>query len=147
MSKKMIKPRKAISPILATLLLVVIAVAAIVVTYAWIMTYMTNANRQAGVVLYMGNINFYNQSGTPKIGIDVGDSGTQGTTIIALYIGTSDTSMQSQTFTPAQPPVAAGQLTTITVNYTWTPSTIYFFKVVPQPGAALGPIQAQAPVS
>ncbi len=47
MTKRMIKSRKAISPILATLLLVVIAVAAIVVTYAWIMTYMGNASHQS----------------------------------------------------------------------------------------------------
>src|SRR3990170_963076 len=37
--KKMLHSKKAISPILATLLLIVIAVAAIVVTYAWITTY------------------------------------------------------------------------------------------------------------
>jgi len=39
-TKNMLKSKKAISPILATLLLIVIAVAAIVVTYAWVMTYM-----------------------------------------------------------------------------------------------------------
>ncbi len=105
MTKKTIKSRKAISPILATLLLVVIAVAAIVVTYAWIMTYMNNANHQAGVILFMANVNFYNDSGTPKIAIDIGDSGTQGTNIALLYVGTSETNMQNQTFTPAQPPV------------------------------------------
>ncbi|MGQ9744095.1 MAG: archaellin/type IV pilin N-terminal domain-containing protein, partial [Candidatus Bathycorpusculaceae bacterium] len=43
MTKNSLKSKKAISPILATLLLIVIAVAAIVVTYAWIMTYMTSA--------------------------------------------------------------------------------------------------------
>lgn len=41
--KKFINSTKAISPILATLLLIVIAVAAIVVTYAWITTYMSSA--------------------------------------------------------------------------------------------------------
>jgi flagellin-like protein len=148
LTRKMIRPRKAISPILATLLLVVIAVAAIVVTYAWVMTYMNNANRQAGVVLYLGNIDFYDHNtSTPKIAIDVGNSGTQGTTIIALYIGTSDANMQQQTFTPAQAPVSSGNLTTITVNYNWTISTIYYFKVVGQPGAPLGPVASQSPVS
>ncbi len=38
---KMLRSRKGISPILATLLLIVIAVAAVVITYAWIMTYTT----------------------------------------------------------------------------------------------------------
>ena len=48
LTKKLLKSKKAISPILATLLLIVIAVAAIVVTYAWIMTYMSGAGQQAG---------------------------------------------------------------------------------------------------
>lgn len=147
MTKKTIKSRKAISPILATLLLVVIAVAAIVVTYAWIMTYMNNANHQAGVILYMANVNFYNDSGTKKIAIDIGDSGTAGTTITVLYVGTSETSMQNQTFTPTQPPVSNTQMATITTDYNWTAGTIYYFKVLGQAGAPLGPISEQAPVS
>jgi len=146
MTKKTSKSRKAISPILATLLLVVIAVAAIVVTYAWIMTYMNNANQQAGVILYMANVNFYNDSGTKKIAIDIGDSGTQGTTLTVLYVGTSETSMQNQTFTPAQPQVTPHALATITITYNWTPGTIYYFKVLGTTGAALGPVSAQAPV-
>ena len=147
MTKKTIKSRKAISPILATLLLVVIAVAAIVVTYAWIMTYMTNANHQAGVILFMANVNFYNDSGTPKIAIDIGDSGIKGTTITALYVGTSETNMQEQTFIPAQPPVSNGVFATITIDYNWTLSTVYYFKVLGQSGAPLGPVSAQAPVT
>ena len=64
-----LRSRKAISPILATLLLVVIAVAAIVVTYAWVMTYMAHTTGQAGVVLYPANVRFYG-NGT-KIDIDI----------------------------------------------------------------------------
>jgi archaeal flagellin N-terminal-like domain len=51
LTRNMSKSKKAISPILATLLLIVIAVAAIVVTYAWLMTYMSSAGEQAGVFL------------------------------------------------------------------------------------------------
>ncbi|MGB9778860.1 MAG: archaellin/type IV pilin N-terminal domain-containing protein, partial [Candidatus Bathyarchaeales archaeon] len=58
MTKNPLKSKKAISPILATLLLIVIAVAAIVVTYAWIMTYMSNAGTQASVILYKENISW-----------------------------------------------------------------------------------------
>jgi len=49
LAKKMLRSRKAISPILATLLLIVIAVAAIVVTYAWIMMYTGSATGSAGL--------------------------------------------------------------------------------------------------
>ena len=56
--KKIFKSKKAISPILATLLLIVIAVAAIVVTYAWLTTYMDSTTQQAGVLPYKANVNF-----------------------------------------------------------------------------------------
>jgi flagellin-like protein len=56
--QKLLKNRKAISPILATLLLVVIAVAAIVMTYAWITSYIGITTSQAGVMPYKANVNF-----------------------------------------------------------------------------------------
>ena len=57
-AKTMLKSRMGISPILATLLLIVIAVAAIVVTYAWIMTYMSSAGQQAGVQLTLDTVSW-----------------------------------------------------------------------------------------
>jgi len=146
LNKKMLRSRKAISPILATLLLIVIAVAAIVVTYAWIMTYMGNATQQAGVILSKANINFYTDSGTKKIDIDIRNTGTAGTNIMYVYIGTAATSMQNMTMTPSPPvALAAGGTVRVTITYTWTAGTIYYFKIVPQTGTELGPFQEQAP--
>jgi flagellin-like protein len=136
-------PRRAISPILATLLLVVIAVAAIVVTYAWVMTFMAHTTGQAGVLLYESNVRFYS-NGT-QIDVAVGNSGTSDTTIIALYVGTSSSSMENQTI--ASEPLAAGSVQTITVNYPWTPGATYYFKVVVNTGQTLGPWPEQAPTS
>jgi flagellin-like protein len=145
-NKKLLRSRKAISPILATLLLIVIAVAAIVVTYAWIMTYMSSASQQAGVILAKANINFYTDSGTKKIDIDIRDTGTANTNIMLVYIGTSATSMQNMTITPSPPvALAAGSTVRVTITYTWTAGTIYHFKIVPSVGEALGPFQEQAP--
>lgn len=133
----MLKSRKAISPILATLLLIVIAVAAIVVTYAWIMTYMTGAGQQAGVRLFKLNVNFYTQNGT-KIDIDVGNSGTSDTQIILLYAGPSSTTLQNQTTTPTLPAaLRAGSTQRITINYNWTGGITYYFKVVSSAGQTL----------
>jgi flagellin-like protein len=129
------KSKKAISPILATLLLVVIAVAAIVVTYAWIMTYMGNAGQQAGVMLYKANVSFYNASGVNKIKIDVGNSGTSDTRITTLYIGLSDSNLVNETITPQT--LLHGGTATITVDYDWTPGTTYYFKVLSQTGQTL----------
>lgn len=133
----MLKSRKAISPILATLLLIVIAVAAIVVTYAWIMTYMTGAGQQAGVRLFKLNVNFYTQNGT-KIDIDVGNSGTSDTQIILFYAGISSTTLQNQTTTPTLPAaLRAGSTQRITINYNWTGGVTYYFKVVSSAGQTL----------
>jgi len=132
-----LKSRKAISPILATLLLIVIAVAAIVVTYAWIMTYMTGAGQQAGVRLFKLNVNFYTQNGT-KIDIDVGNSGTSDTQIILLYAGPSSTTLQNQTTTPTLPAaLRAGSTQRITIGYDWTGGVTYYFKVVSSAGQTL----------
>lgn len=148
MTKNPLKSKKAISPILATLLLIVIAVAAIVVTYAWIMTYMSSAGTQAGVILYKANIRFYDD-GTKKIDIDVGNSGTSDTQIIQVYIGTSSAALTNQTTIPSLPvSLAAGKIVRLTVNYTWSPGTTYYFKIIPSAGQQpLGPFPEQAPTS
>ena len=135
MTGKTAKSRRAISPILATLLLVVIAVAAIVVTYAWVMTYMTNIGNQAGVRMYEVGVNFYNVSGVDKIDVDVGNSGTSDTQIIGLYVGTSSSYMQDQNITTL--PLLASNTQTITVDYNWTFGTSYYFKVVSSSGQVI----------
>jgi flagellin-like protein len=139
---KLVKSKKGISPILATLLLVVIAVAAIVVTYAWVMTYTGHLTGQAGVVLYQANVNFYG-SGS-KIDIDIGNSGTSDTSIIQVYIGTSSSALDNQTITPV--PLRAGSVQRITVNYNWTNGVTYYFKVLTSTGQTL-PWPSQAPTS
>ena len=130
LTKDMLKSKKAISPILATLLLIVIAVAAIVVTYAWIMTYMTSTGEQAGIMVYKANVNFYTDVGTKKIDIDMGNSGTSDTEIIKVYVGTSDANRPEQTPTQALPiSLAAGDIATATINYNWTAGATYYFKI------------------
>ncbi len=140
--RKMLNSKKAISPILATLLLIVIAVAAIVVTYAWITTYMGTATQQAGVLPYKANVNF--RTGN-LITIDIGNSGTSNGQVVQVYIGTSATTTQSQTTVPATPiTITAGSIVSFNVTYTWTAGATYYFKVVPNSGAALS-FQEQAP--
>lgn len=126
MIKRFSRSRKAISPILATLLLIVIAVAAIVVTYAWIMTYMGGLQRD--VRLFRSQVNF---NGT-NIDIDIGNFGSTSTTIIRVYVGTSETNMSEQTPTQqSYPIILPGKgIVTITLNYNWTKGQIYYFKII-----------------
>jgi len=143
-TRKLFRSKKAISPILATLLLIVIAVAAIVITYAWITTYMGSTTQQAGFIPYKANVNFV--SGTPKkIAIDIGNSGTSSGQIVQVYIGTSASTTTSQTTDPATPiTIAEGTIESFTVEYDWSAGETYYFKVVPNSGAAVS-FTEQAP--
>ncbi len=144
----MLRNRKAISPILATLLLIVIAVAAIVVTYAWIMTYMSSAGQQAGVIPYKANVRFYTDGSVKKIDIDIGNRGSSDTKISKIYCGSTIGNLVEQTPIQTMPiTVAAGSVVTITINYNWTAGTIYYFKVIFTTGQVLSdpPWSEQAP--
>lgn len=147
LTEKMSRSKKAISPILATLLLIVIAVAAIVVTYAWIMTYISNAANQAGASVYKANVRFYGP-GSNSIDIDIGNKGTSDTQILQIYLGTSSTNMNNQTTTPQLPAsvIAGASPIRITINYNWTAGSTYYFRIVPKDGQPIDwSQQAQAP--
>lgn len=149
--KKFLNSKKAISPILATLLLIVIAVAAIVVTYAWITTYMGSATSQAGVRLYLENVRF----DTSTTEITVGNSGTEDTRIVRVWLGDSSGNMTDVTdktdITGAGTALSAGGKATITlawpnsIDSTWTAGANYYFRIVPNPGQFIE-FQDQAPL-
>jgi flagellin-like protein len=146
---KFLNSKKAISPILATLLLIVIAVAAIVVTYAWITTYMGSATSQAGVMIYTENVRF----DTEKTEITLVNSGTENTQIVRLWLGDSSgnmTDVTANTNIGTGKTLNAGNTATITLNWpngidnTWTEGANYYFRVVPNPGQ-FWEFQYQAP--
>jgi flagellin-like protein len=138
--KKLLNSKKAISPILATLLLIVIAVAAIVVTYAWITTYMGSATSQAGVILYPENVRF----ATGVTEVTMGNSGTENTRIVRVWLGDSSGNMTDVTeYTDIEGTgmlLTAGGTTTITINWPnalasdWQEGANYYFRIVPNPG-------------
>ena len=140
--KKFLNSKKAISPILATLLLIVIAVAAIVVTYAWITTYMGSATSQAGVRLYRENVRF--DTDPDIIELTVGNSGTEDTRIVRVWLGDSSTNMTDVTgdtdITGAGTALSAGGTATITLDWpndidsAWQAGANYYFRIVPNPG-------------
>jgi flagellin-like protein len=141
-TKTLSKSRKGISPILATLLLIVIAVAAIVVTYAWIMTYMGSAGHQAGVMLDVENVSW--NSATNKTTIVVKNTGTSDTKIVRLYIGSTsdnliDVSADTNLGTGINLP--AGSKIDVVLNWPndlanmWTSNKYYYFKIAPETGA------------
>ena len=78
------RSRRGISPILATLLLVVIAVAAIVITYAWIVTYTTTVTGAAN----LGVMAIRKYNSTAYI-IDVKNLGSANATVEKIRIAGS----------------------------------------------------------
>ena len=148
MHMRWLKSKRGISPILATLLLIVIAVAAIVVTYAWVMMYMGTTTTQAGVLLKIDNIWFDSVTNVTKINVrNAGDSDTK---LVDVYVGTSSENMVRVTddsdLGSGKPisGVSGGDNTvTITISWPnnfgdmWTEGTRYYFKVVPQHGEAV----------
>jgi len=128
--------KRGISPIMATLLLIVIAIAAIIVTYAWITAYMGGATRKAGEELVVENVRFYNSN---KIDIKLRSTGTSDLKIVAIYVGESPTNLtEATTVSPTLPrTVLAGASETFTITYNWTVGTRYYFKVVTASGYVL----------
>jgi flagellin-like protein len=147
----MLRSKKAISPILATLLLIVIAVAAIIVTYAWIMTYLGSAGHQAGVVLYKENI-FWNST-EKKTYITIGNSGTENTRIVRIYMGNTSANLIQVYSNEAGELLNAGSATTITITWpndladAWELGKTYYFTIVPSVGSPLEKIPEQSPTS
>jgi len=149
--RKIVRNMRGISPILATLLLIVIAVAAIIVTYAWITTYMGGATSHAGVFLQKDAVSW----GTTTFGgktynltIYIRNTGTSDAYIDRVYIGSSENNLVLQTDTAFNPSTGLvqkeGGVIAIYVNYSWTSNQWYYFRIVPKIGEPLT-FQAKAP--
>jgi flagellin-like protein len=140
--KKLLKAKKAISPIFATLLIVVIAVTAVLLTYAWITPNAGILNHQKSVTLYEANVEFKPNG---VITIEIGNSGSGDTQILQAYIGSSAVSVQNQATDPQTPlTLNSGAIVSFNVPYHWVAGNSYYFKVVIADGQALA-FQEQAP--
>ena len=136
----MLKSKEGISPILATLLLIVIAVAAVIVTYAWVMTFTSSTTSQSGAVLSVENIRYWNDTGTLKVDITIRNSGTADAKVAEVYQGTSSSDLQvvsSPTYDPTTKMVSTDSSLKITFSLSWTEGTRYYFKVVTEAGQTL----------
>jgi flagellin-like protein len=156
----MLRSRKGISPILATLLLIVIAVAAVIVTYAWVMTFTTTQTQQAGAVLVQENIR-YHRTGGNFTEIVIRNTGTADAKLVTLYWSkTSFSDLATVTsgewsVSPTSKLVAANSFATVIVTWGgtivtdnpgggWQSGTTYYWKVVTEAGQYLQ-FSARAP--
>lgn len=130
-TKTSFKSNKGITPILATLLLIVIAVAAIVVTYAWVMVYIHGAGQQAGVILRKEASNLWKPG---SITIYVKNIGTSDAEINKVFINGEP---QEFTCNPSKTVPKDGGSVSIVVEYQWSPNTDYRFEISPKLGETL----------
>lgn len=138
--KRMIKSKKGISPILATLLLIVIAVAAVIVTYAWVITFTESTTSNAGALLKHENVRFDVDGSTEYVEIVVRNTGIGDAQVDTVYMGTSSSNLQTQsgvTYSPTSGIVVAGDTLTITVEHDWDDGTTYYFKITTEEGFEL----------
>jgi len=134
--KRILRSKKGISPILATLLLIVIAVAAVIVTYAWVMTFTGTQTQQAGVLLVQENVAWtYNT----RINVTIRNTGTSNGKITAVYVGLSSTNLAPVAdVSPALPAtVNAGYSQTFVLPKSWSNNTRYYFKFATDTPATL----------
>ena len=138
--RRLFKSKKGVSPILATLLLIVIAVAAVIVTYAWVMTFTSSTTSQAGAILPVENIRFHNISTTDYVELIIRNSGTSDAKIVEVYAGTSSTALATQsspTYAPTTQIVSEGSSLNVTIQYDWIDGTRYYFKLASDAGQIL----------
>ena len=147
--RSIFKSKKGISPILATLLLIVIAVAAVIVTYAWVMTFTASTTSQAGAMLTVENVRFYG-SGEDDIEIVIRNSGTADAEVVEVYLGEASSDLQKVSsgdiaYDPISQIISAGSSLEIDIeNVDWESGTRYYFKVVTEEGLSI-PFSEEAP--
>lgn len=71
--KKIVKNEKAISPVLAVLLMIAVAVAAALVTYAWVMTYLSSTTGRAGHAMQIQSVEWTTTTTVNVYAQNVGD--------------------------------------------------------------------------
>ena len=151
---KLVKSKKGISPILATLLLIVIAVAAIIVTYAWVMTYMGTQTSQAGALITTENVRWYGalNNGTlmtsayNRTDIYIRNIGTSSVKIVRVYLGTSAGNLApvtascsgdiNATIQPQGYATVTVQWPNLGVASAYSPGTTYYFTIATDPGTS-----------
>jgi len=141
--------KKGISPILATLLLIAIAVAAAIISYAWIITFVSTRTEQSGAVLMPENVRYYSSGGANnRTDIVIRNTGTANDKVAAVYW--SDTGYSALTkltygtdYTYTNSGIIrAEDSITITILWgsggttggNWTSGETYYYKIVTESG-------------
>ena len=126
--RKFRRNAKAISPIIATLLLIAIAVVAALVTYAWVMGYISFQTGKTGNAIQIQSVDFAGKN----VYVENVGTGSVSFSDPCLYINGAEVLTSQNGGTS----YAAGSTATLPIpsSYTFTSGASYTFKVTTQGG-------------
>lgn len=132
--KKLTNSKKGVSPIIATLLLIVIAVAAGVVTYTFVTGFIGSSTSQTGPTGTL-SVDAYSFNATDYLTAYIRNTGGKAVTISNTYL---DGAIVNCICVPADWTIPVGTVATLTTNTSVTnPATSHTFKVVCTDGTQL----------
>ena len=131
-----LEKRKGISPLIATLLLIAIAVAASVLTYSWVMSMIGSQSAQAQTQVRVDSVSWPSAT---TFSLDVRNTGSVDATIESVSIRTnsagSPTTVDSSSAGVKLVGIGSGtHLTVGPVTFTWAKSTSYVIRVTTNTG-------------
>ena len=130
---------KAISPVIATLLMIAIAVVASLVVYAWVTGYMGNTTDKAGKAIAIPSLAGIANPGTPKVGdlvVYVQNVGQGTVEVSSVYIDDAliDDAALTYNPTPPGPVISEGNTVEVTVDGSFDLNKRYDVKVTTTDG-------------
>ena len=133
MSRKFRRNRKAISPVIATLLMIAIAVVASLVTYAWVMGYMSFTTNKTGLAIQIQSVSPGNATANPAVSgvVYVQNVGNGVVSFAANCVYVDGAAVGPE---DAQPDIAAGDTVSFTVPAFATGAHSYTIKVTSTDG-------------
>jgi archaeal type IV pilus assembly protein PilA len=119
--RKFRRNMRAISPVIATLLMIAIAVVASLVTYAWVMGYMNFTTEKTGKAIQIQSVSYNNNTKVFTVYVqNVGDSDLQFASGSFMYINGALANPQTITAGTTGSPATLSQGNTATISGTQT---------------------------
>jgi len=126
---KILKSKKALSPVVASIILIAVTVAVSIAVAAWMgaLTFTFTATEQVAIT----NMEFLDPTGTKKIRVTMNNTGTSPVTINEVWVN----NVKYTTTSPTLPRnILANTGLLLNVTYTWTTGYNYQVKLVSSRG-------------
>jgi flagellin-like protein len=147
--KNLRKCKKAVSPVISVLLMIAVAVAASLITYAWVMGYLGNTTGKVGKAIQIQSV----ANDTTRLYVYVQNVGDGVVTPDSLYVNGIKEPESSAAISGNGTALQKGQTATLTVTFpaelphAWNPPSILTIKVVCTDGTFIEATQITLPTS